>query len=97
MQRMDSTQDSTPWIPDPSYWIPNSLKVGLGFQIPGVSGIRDSLTCIPDSTGKNFPDYGIWIPLHCYWGKIYWQNVREIFSALYLPLFPFLSLLLVCT
>ena len=49
---MDSTQDSTAWILDLSYWIPNSLKVRLGFQIPVVRGIRDSLTCIPDSTAK---------------------------------------------
>ena len=94
---MDSTQDSTPWIPNSSYWIPNSLKVGLRFRIPIVRGIRDSLTCIPDSTSKNFPDSRIWIPLHCTRGEIYKQNVSEIYSTLYLPLFPFLRLLLVCT
>ena len=82
---MDSTQDSTPWIPDSSYWIPNSLKVGLGFRIPIVRTIHDSLTCISDSTSKYFPDSGIWIPLHCTRGEIY------------LPLFPFLRPLLVCT
>ena len=94
---MDSTQDSTAWILDLSYWIPNSLKVRLGFQIPVVRGIRDSLTCIPDSTNKNFPDSGIWIPLHCTRGEIYKQNVSDIYSTLYLPLFPSLRLLLVCT
>ena len=80
---MDSTQDSTPWIPDSSYWIPNYLKVGLGFRIPIVSCIRDSLTCIPDSTSKNFPDSGIWIPLHCTWGEIYKAKCqRNIFYSL---------------
>ena len=94
---MDSTQDSMPWIPDSSYWIPNSLKVGLGFRIPIVRRIRDSLTCIPDSTSKNFPDSGIWIPLHRTWGEIYKQNVSEMYSNLYLPLLPFRPLLLVYT
>ena len=66
--------DSTPWIldcgfhtVDSGFWIPRR-----GFQIPG-TGFRilcqwnlDSgyLSCIPDSTSKNFPDSRIWIPLH---------------------------------
>ena len=62
-----------------TYWIPNSLKVGLGFRIPIVRTIQDSLTCIPDSTSKYFPDSGIWIPLHCTRGEIYKQNIGEIY------------------
>ena len=61
--------DSTPWIPDSRYWIPNSLSVELGYRIPIVSGIPDSFSCIPDSktqdsnsTTKNFPDSRIRIP-----------------------------------
>ena len=97
---MDSTQDSTAWIPDSSYWIPNSLKVGLGFRIAVVRGIRDSLTCIPDSTSKNFPDSGICVQdsLTLYTGRdLQAKCQRNIYSALYLPLFPSLRLLLVCT
>ena len=94
---MDSTQDSTPWIPDSSYWIPDPLTVGLRFWIPIVSGILDSSTCILDSTSKNFPDSGIWIPLHRTWGEIYKQNVSEMYSTLFLSLLPFLPLLLVYT
>ena len=46
-----------------------SFPVELGFRIPIVSGIPDSYSCIPDSkpqdsTGKNFQDSGIRIPLH---------------------------------
>ena len=72
-----------------------SLSMQLGFRIPIVSGILDSLSCIPDSktqdfgfqslaefwipravfripgkprildsTNKNVPDSGIWIPLY---------------------------------
>ena len=63
-----------------------------GTRIPDstiVSGIRDSLTCIPDSTSKNFPDSGIWIPLHCTWGEIYRAKCkRNIFYSLSSP-FPF--------
>ena len=36
-------------IPDSGYWNPDSLPVELGFWIPIVSGIPDSLCCIPDS------------------------------------------------
>ena len=43
--------------------------MGLGLWIPIAIGIPDSLSCIPDSKvqdsgSKNFPDSGIWIPLH---------------------------------
>ena len=31
-----------------------SLSVELGFRIPIVSGIPDSLSCIPDSKAKDF-------------------------------------------
>ena len=34
--------DSTLWILDPGYWIPDSWSVELGFRIPIVSGIPDS-------------------------------------------------------
>ena len=34
------------------------LSVELGFWIQNVSGISDSLSCIPDSTSKIFPDLG---------------------------------------
>ena len=60
--------NSTPRIPDPGF---QSLSLGLGFWIPIVSGIPDSLSCIPDSTtqdssfhGKNVPHFGIRFPLH---------------------------------
>ena len=39
----------------------DSLSVELGFWIPNVSGILDSLRCI--RIPKNFPDSGIGIPL----------------------------------
>ena len=32
------------------------LSGKLGFRIPIVSGIADSLSCISDSKSKNFPD-----------------------------------------
>ena len=41
-------------IPDSGYWNPDSLPVGLGFWIPIVSGIPDSLCCIPDSKTQDF-------------------------------------------
>ena len=46
--------DSTPCIWDSGYWysIPYSLKLELGFQIPIVNGILDSLSCITDFTSK---------------------------------------------
>ena len=43
------------------YWIPvDCLSVVLGFRIPIVSGIPDSLSCIPDSTSKfsQIPEFG---------------------------------------
>ena len=47
--RQSCILDSTPWIPDSRYWIPYSLSVELGFRIPMVSGIPDSLSCFLDS------------------------------------------------
>ena len=56
-------------------WIPrrgsDSLSVELGFRIPIVSGIPDSLSCFPDSKAQDsgfrrFPEFGnsgIRIPL----------------------------------
>ena len=44
------------WIPRGGFWILSTgfhtLSVELGFRIPVVSGIPNSLTCIQDSTGK---------------------------------------------
>ena len=49
---------------DTEFWIINFLPVELRFRIPVVSGIPDSLGCIPGSpTSKNFPDSGIRISL----------------------------------
>ena len=41
----------------------------LGLWISILSRILDSMSCIPDSTSKNFTDCGIWTPLH---GAITW-------------------------
>ena len=48
------------------YWIPDSLSVDLGFRILIVSGIPDSLSCIPDSKAQDsgfqkqkFPGFSI--------------------------------------
>ena len=56
-------RDSTPLIAYSRYWI----SVELGFWIPVVSGILDSLSCIPDSKAQDsgfhipkFPEF--WIP-----------------------------------
>ena len=64
--------DSTVWIPESRYSIPHSLLVDTEFQIPIISGISDSWSCIVDSKassfldskGKTFLDLGIWINLH---------------------------------
>ena len=61
------------WIPRCGFQIPGtgvqSLSVELGFWIPIVSGIPDSVSCIPDSKTRdsgfhkqNFP--GFRVPLH---------------------------------
>ena len=51
--------DSGLWIPrhgfrilDSRYWIQASLSVELAFWIPIISGILDSLSCIPDSKAE---------------------------------------------
>ena len=61
--------DSTPSITDPRYWIPAFVS-GSWVLNPVVSGILDSLGCIPDSKAldsriyeQNFPDSEIQIPL----------------------------------
>ena len=46
--------DSTPRITNSRFRIPWSLSVKLGFWIPIVSGIPDSLSCIPDSKDQDF-------------------------------------------
>ena len=66
-------------------WIPDSLLVELGFRILIVSGIADSLSCIPDFKAQdsgfqstNFLDsafhkqkfYGLRYPDSLTWGKI---------------------------
>ena len=43
--------DYTPWIPDSRYWIP--VFVNGTFWILIVSGIVDTLRCIPDSTSQD--------------------------------------------
>ena len=57
--------DSTPLIPAYRYWILNSLSAELGFWIPIVCGITDSLNCIPNSStqkvaGLRNPDSLTW-------------------------------------
>ena len=63
------------WIPRCGFRIPGTgfqfLSVELEFWIPIVSGIPDSLSCIPDSKAQDsrfhqqkFPDSEILIPLH---------------------------------
>ena len=63
------------WIPRCEFRIPGTgfqfLSVELEFWIPIVSGIPDSLSCIPDSKAqdsgfhqKKFPDSEILIPLY---------------------------------
>ena len=44
--------DSPPWIPIPGSGH-SSLSMELGFQIPIVNGIPDSLSCIPDSKARD--------------------------------------------
>ena len=63
--------DSPPWIQNSRFWILDSLSVELGFGIPFVSGIPDSLSIpgskifqVSNSTSKNIPDSGIQISLH---------------------------------
>ena len=46
--------DPTPRITNSRFRIPWSLSVKLGFWIPIVSGIPDSLSCIPDSKDQDF-------------------------------------------
>ena len=43
---------STPWIPDKSYEF-QCLSVELGFWIPIVSLILESMSCLPDSKAKD--------------------------------------------
>ena len=45
--------DSTPWVPNSRYWIPFFL-VELGLWFPMVSGILDSLSCVPNPKGQDF-------------------------------------------
>ena len=46
--------DSTLWISRFQYWIPHfSKKLELGFRIPIVGGIQDSLSQIPDSKDQD--------------------------------------------
>ena len=56
------------WIPRRGFRIPGTrfltFPVELGFRIPMVSRIPDSLSCVPDSMSKKFSDSVISIPLH---------------------------------
>ena len=51
--RKSSSLDSTPWIPDFTYWIPDALSLELGLWIPIVGEITDSLSSIPDSKAQD--------------------------------------------
>ena len=57
--------DSTPWNSGFQYGIPHFFLLELGFRIPIVCGIADSLSWFPDSKTQNsvlhkrhFPDSG---------------------------------------
>ena len=58
--------DTTPWIPDSRHLIPIFFLVELGFWIPILSRIPNSLSCIPESKvqdsefhKQNFPPFRI--------------------------------------
>ena len=51
--------DSTPWIPDTRYWIQNSLSVELGSEFQSLMGLRDFLSCIPDSKRHDHHNRGV--------------------------------------
>ena len=50
--------DYTPWTPHSRYWIPTTGSRTFWIQI--VSGIADTLSCLPDSTTKFFQDSGFY-------------------------------------
>ena len=64
-RRQSCILDSTPWILDSNYWI-SDLFSGLRFQIPVVSEMPNSYSCIQDSKAqdiripqaRNFQDSG---------------------------------------
>ena len=69
--RQSYIPDSTPWILDSRYWIPDSLFVELGSRIPIVGGIRIpwAVFGIPHSKAQDFWFHkqkfpGFRIPLH---------------------------------
>ena len=82
------------------YWIPDSLSVDLGFRILIVSGIPDSLSCIPDSKAQDsgfqkqkFPGFSIQLqkfPEKPFFSarQILWEICRPI-CALLFPLLNF--------
>lgn len=51
--RESSSLNSTPWIPDFTYWIPDPLSLELGFWILIAGEITDSLSSIPDSKAQD--------------------------------------------
>ena len=51
--RQSRILDSTPWVPDSRYWTP-FFAVELGLWFPMVSGILDSLSCVPNPKGQDF-------------------------------------------
>ena len=54
--------DSTPWLPDSRNWTP-FFAVELGLWFPMVSGILDSLSCVPNLKAQDF-GFHIKITLH---------------------------------
>ena len=79
------TQPSNNWaqIPGTDYQF---LSVELGFWIPIVSGIPDSLSCIPDSQAQVFgfhkqKFHGFWNPYSIKWGELLsWSRKRHLTS-----------------
>ena len=51
-RRQSCILDSTPWILDSNYWI-SDLFSGLRFQIPVVSEMPNSYSCIQDSKAQD--------------------------------------------
>ena len=69
--------DSTLWDLDSRYWILDSLSVRLGFRIPIISGIPDSLSWIPESRYL-FPGDKMAIDPHL----PQWRSINSCFQCL---------------
>ena len=91
------------WIPDSNYRIPDLFQLNLDSGFQSLVGFRTPWAVfrvprprIPDSTCENFPDSGIWIPLHgaSGWlrGSSYFMHILSsqwvlvLFSTYSLPL-----------